>query len=201
MLPARNSAAAAAAPVVAYRNPGTDTASDTTWLRLMDTLHEGIALFEVNGPTLIHANVALRQLLATDRDAQLRKEMDRFAHTIMCAADLHGITTGEVPTCAATYMLRGSYLEANPLGAGPAVLVAINRTGENRPAGDAPAGRCGFTPSEARVAALIADGKSNTQVATALYISPHTARHHTERVFTKLGVRTRAEAIRRLLQG
>lgn len=200
MLPAHVSPAAAA-PVVARRNPGAGTPGATAWLRLMDTLLKGVAVFEVPSLTLIHTNVALRHLLGTERDPRLRKEVDRFARAVMGAANLDDIATGDVRTCAATYTLRGTYLQANPLGAGPTVLVAVHRTGENGPAGDQLQSRFGFTPSEAQLAALIADGKSNAQVATSLCISPHTARHHTERVFTKLGVRTRSEATCKLLQG
>lgn len=50
----------------------------------------------------------------------------------------------------------------------------------------------GLTPREREVASLIATGRATKEIAAALCISTHTARHHTERVFTKLGVQTRA---------
>lgn len=49
-----------------------------------------------------------------------------------------------------------------------------------------------LTGRERSVARLIAFGESNKRIAAALEISEHTARHHTERVFAKLGVRTRS---------
>jgi DNA-binding CsgD family transcriptional regulator len=52
----------------------------------------------------------------------------------------------------------------------------------------------GFTLREAEVALLLAAGHSNADIARLLDISPHTARHHTQHVFAKLGVRSRAEA-------
>jgi DNA-binding CsgD family transcriptional regulator len=39
---------------------------------------------------------------------------------------------------------------------------------------------------------------SNNEIARMLSISPHTARHHTENVLAKLGVRSR-KALRRLV--
>jgi DNA-binding NarL/FixJ family response regulator len=51
-----------------------------------------------------------------------------------------------------------------------------------------------LTPREWEVAVLLADGRSNVEVAAALGISAHTARHHTESVLAKLGVRSRAQA-------
>jgi DNA-binding CsgD family transcriptional regulator len=52
----------------------------------------------------------------------------------------------------------------------------------------------GMTRREIEVALLLADGCSNTVVARRLGISPHTARHHTQRVLGKLGVHSRAQA-------
>lgn len=52
----------------------------------------------------------------------------------------------------------------------------------------------GLTPREIEVAALLAGGRGNTAIASALGISPHTARHHTQHVLAKLGVHSRSEA-------
>jgi DNA-binding CsgD family transcriptional regulator len=56
----------------------------------------------------------------------------------------------------------------------------------------------GMTPREIEVAGLLAQGLSNVGVAGRLRISPHTARHHTQRVLAKLGVHSRAEAAAKL---
>ena len=56
----------------------------------------------------------------------------------------------------------------------------------------------GMTRREVDVALLLAQGSSNTAVAYRLGISPHTARHHTQRVLDKLGVHSRAAAGARL---
>jgi DNA-binding CsgD family transcriptional regulator len=53
----------------------------------------------------------------------------------------------------------------------------------------------GLTRRELEVARLIANGHSGKQVAAALRISPHTARHHTESVFSKLGVQCRGQVM------
>jgi len=52
----------------------------------------------------------------------------------------------------------------------------------------------GLTEREVEVARLLAEGRRNIAIASALGISPHTARHHTQRVLAKLGVHSRAEA-------
>jgi DNA-binding CsgD family transcriptional regulator len=56
----------------------------------------------------------------------------------------------------------------------------------------------GMTPREVEVAQLLAEGLSNAALACRLGVSPHTARHHTQRVLGKLGVHSRAEAGARL---
>jgi DNA-binding NarL/FixJ family response regulator len=55
-----------------------------------------------------------------------------------------------------------------------------------------------LTSRETDVAHHLALGQSNSEIASALSISEHTCRHHTERVLAKLGVRSRAAVGARL---
>jgi len=50
-----------------------------------------------------------------------------------------------------------------------------------------------LTPAEARVAALVCEGKTNREVAAALYLSDRTVEGHLARIFGKLGIRHRTE--------
>ena len=52
--------------------------------------------------------------------------------------------------------------------------------------------RAGLTRQEQAVARLMAERRTDAEIATALGISPHTARTHAERVRRKLGVSRRA---------
>ena len=54
-----------------------------------------------------------------------------------------------------------------------------------------------LTPAERRVAELVAEGRSNKEVAAALVVSVHTVEAALTRVYRKLGVRSRAELARR----
>jgi DNA-binding CsgD family transcriptional regulator len=58
----------------------------------------------------------------------------------------------------------------------------------------APGDDLGLTPREAEVLALVAAGRSNRQIAQALFISPKTASVHVSNILAKLGVANRAEA-------
>ena len=61
-------------------------------------------------------------------------------------------------------------------------------------AGETLAERFGLTRREEEVALLLAQGKSNQTIARELKISAHTARHHTQRILSKLAVHSRGEA-------
>lgn len=56
----------------------------------------------------------------------------------------------------------------------------------------------GLTPAERRVASLVAEGKTNREVAGALFLGERTVASHLTRIYAKLGVRSRTELARRL---
>jgi DNA-binding CsgD family transcriptional regulator len=79
-----------------------------------------------------------------------------------------------------------------------AALWAERARGElRRISGRAPATGA-LTPAEERVAALVATGKTNREVAAALFVSERTVEGHLSRIFGKLGVRHRTELARAL---
>ena len=57
----------------------------------------------------------------------------------------------------------------------------------------------GLSPREVDVVGLLVAGRSNNEIAAALSISPHTVKRHLEKVYSKLGVSSRAEVIARVL--
>jgi DNA-binding CsgD family transcriptional regulator len=55
-----------------------------------------------------------------------------------------------------------------------------------------------LTESERRIAALVAEGHTNREVAAALFVTEHTVEGALTRVYRKLGVRSRGELAGRL---
>ena len=51
----------------------------------------------------------------------------------------------------------------------------------------------GLTPAELRVAALVAEGRTNREVAAALFLGERTVASHLTHIYAKLGVRSRTE--------
>jgi DNA-binding CsgD family transcriptional regulator len=69
-----------------------------------------------------------------------------------------------------------------------------------RISGRAP-GRLALTPTERRVAELVAEGRTNREVAATLYLSPRTVESNLTRIYRKLDVRSRTELAHRMLAG
>ncbi|MGN7222175.1 response regulator transcription factor [Curtobacterium flaccumfaciens] len=57
-----------------------------------------------------------------------------------------------------------------------------------------------LTPRELDVLQRIADGRTNPQIAAELFLTVPTVKSYVNQVFAKLGVRTRAEAVARVLR-
>lgn len=77
---------------------------------------------------------------------------------------------------------------AAPASASPAVAAAV--PADARTAfGDA------FTPREREIMGLLCEGATNDEISKRLYLSLSTVKNHIHHVYTKLGVRNRAEAV------
>jgi DNA-binding CsgD family transcriptional regulator len=61
----------------------------------------------------------------------------------------------------------------------------------------AAAEQAGLTPREKEILTLIAAGHSNREIADQLFVSENTVKTHSSRVFDKLGVRRRVQAVQK----
>ena len=57
----------------------------------------------------------------------------------------------------------------------------------------------GLSPSELRVAELVAEGRTNREIAAALFLGERTVASHLTHIYAKLGIRSRTELARRPL--
>jgi DNA-binding CsgD family transcriptional regulator len=98
--------------------------------------------------------------------------------------------------------LRAALTVFEQLGAAPwarrarSELRASGETLRRRDAGAAEQ----LTPQELQIALQVAEGKTNREVGAALFLSPKTIEFHLSRAYRKLGVRSRAELIRRFAE-
>jgi DNA-binding CsgD family transcriptional regulator len=57
-----------------------------------------------------------------------------------------------------------------------------------------------LTATERRVATVVAEGLTNAEAATRLFLSRHTVDYHLRKVFRKLGIRSRSELTRLVVE-
>lgn len=183
------------------------------WRRLggfresLDAVGEPIGVFDPEGNALFESQ-ALGALLADEPQAAMVLEaMGREARRLLpwrprrsrkSAREAQRVH--EVATERASYQFRSSPMRPVTFGV-EAALVLVQREGPVLPSAVELKKQFGLTARQAEVALLIAEGLDNRAVAERLFISPHTARRHTERVLRKLGVGSRSAVAVSLLQG
>ncbi len=73
--------------------------------------------------------------------------------------------------------------------------------GASRGGGAASGDKGALTEREESVVALVAEGRSNAEIAAALHLSESTVKYHLRNLFTKLGVTNRTEAATKYHRG
>jgi len=176
---------------------------------MLDRVGQRLILFSLDGREL-HRNVTMRRTLEQEPEQERVLQAARAVAqaVIVCAHRVdpelpRALTTPadsrrEVETRMARYRLRGCRLGPDTASPDSGVLVSVDRIEAEVPSAEGLRRRFGLTAREAQVASLLAQRLTNDEIAAALGISSHTARHHTESVLLKLGVTSR-RALRQLL--
>lgn len=169
---------------------------------LLDAGGAACAVFSLAG-RLLHRTPALETVLAREpRRDRLAESSRRLVRSL--ASDRRA-PLASVPTPTAFVGARGRYTlvptRVRDLCAEPVVLVSVTPppASPGLPAEGEVRERFGLTRRQAEVALLLADRHSNKEIAAALGLSVHTARHHVEHVLSALGVGRRG--VRDLLLG
>jgi DNA-binding CsgD family transcriptional regulator len=186
------------------------TAAAESFSAVLDATNSGVVIVDLDG-RILHANAAAQPMLAAGdpiREVggrlQLREELvpGQLMGAIRGATDETalgrrglGIPTrrrdGSALTATVMPLERRSSRGGVSARAAAAVLIATSAPLEF------PTGALSLlydlTPAEVRVFELVVEGNSNVAVAKALGVSPSTVKTHMNRMFDKLGVRTRLE--------
>jgi DNA-binding CsgD family transcriptional regulator len=173
-------------------------------LEAIASIAEGLTLYDARGQEQ-WTRVALT-VLGEPAQASLSSAMREFTRAVAPrgwdrvgreAAQPRGAPpTREVILVGTRYRLRAVPLWPGFFASEGALLVIAERLPAELPSARCLSARFGLTAREADVAVLLAERRSNAEVAKALGISAHTARHHTGRVLLKLGARKRQDVER-----
>jgi DNA-binding NarL/FixJ family response regulator len=179
-----------------------------TLAQAFDAMRDGLEVADAAGRRL-HANAALRRMLADDPEAdaiesavaRVTDAMRRLlsAREPVDAVDDAGPARLEVLTATARYQVSGQITAGAGCGVEQTILVSVVQLTPTLPAPLQLQDRWGLSPQEARVALLLAQGRSNAGIAAEMGLRPATVRHYTESVFHKLGVHSRGEVAQRIL--
>jgi DNA-binding CsgD family transcriptional regulator len=168
---------------------------------VLDMLEQGVVLLRSDLHPC-YSNSAATELLETDSQRDALTNEVRAVSRVALAGKAHATAERQVGTPDGTYRLRAKLLKQKIIDiSSRTILVTIERANLELPSRDVLMRRFAMTGREAAVATLLARGASNSKIASELRISPHTARHHTENVLTKLNVHARAEVARAIVSG
>lgn len=169
--------------------------------RLLDHLPQALTVASLDGRVL-HRNTTMQRLL---EEAPDRAVADAVPGLLLALSALRGRERPEprglireVEAGGRRYRLSGSLAERGALGPEPVLLVQLDVDGPRGLAPEELRRRFGLTPREIEVALLLAERRTNQEVAETLHISTHTAERHTERVLGKMGLRSRLQVPSRL---
>jgi len=174
---------------------------------MLDATRRALIVFGPEERTLFRSRGLARLLGDDPRSSEVISEMERLARRLRGWTPRRSRKSAvrdepgerEITTGRGTYRLWASPVDPAVFGA-DAVLVGVERRDSMLPPAAEVEARFGLTPRQTEVALLLAQGLDNRAVAERLYISPHTARRHTESVLRTLGVSSRAAVAMRLLQ-
>jgi non-specific serine/threonine protein kinase len=135
------------------------------------------------------AGAPLRPAEQARHEAQLQVANDALGADGARSARAHGAALADAGEAVAFAL--GAELHPDEPPSAPPAPVAVAAGAERQ---SAPASAAGsLSPREREVAALIAQGKTNRQIAAALVITEGTAANHVLHILTKLGFSSRAQ--------
>jgi DNA-binding CsgD family transcriptional regulator len=165
-----------------------------TLLLMIDQLDQAVIVCDRDGRSVHETPCVTRMLSLDPQGATVRAAMMELARrlptTLLEPGDAK--VWKELRTPLARYTIHGCTYASSTYDA-PLRLSSVKRnTPDARSVCDLRA-EFGFTPAEAVVAQLIAQGLRNASIAASLGTSEHTVKRQTERVLRKLGVGSRTE--------
>ncbi len=174
-----------------------EAADGSSAVRLTTQTEPDIVLMDIRMPVL-DGIAATRQILSSHTDTRViiltTFDLDEYVYEALTAG-ASGFLLKDVKATTLADAIRTVH-------AGDALLAPsvtkrlVERFVSQRPAVTVrPPTIAALTDREREVLVMIARGLTNTEIAAALFLSPATVKTHISRIFTKLQVRDRAQAV------
>ena len=155
-------------------------------------------------PAVVLMDVRMPRCDGVEATRRIRALPDPPAVVILTAFETDDFVLGALTAGAAGFLLKHTppadlvagihHAAAGSMTFSPSVLRRLVSRATNRPANDGATARLGaLTEREREIAALVADGRTNAQIAAELFLSLPTVKTHLARVFEKSGVTNRVQ--------
>jgi DNA-binding CsgD family transcriptional regulator len=165
----------------------------------LDAAGVAVQMSDLDGRVLHRTPMLTRALAANPQREQVAARIEQVTEALIQQARgaidpregrldaVHDI----VRTQGGSYRVCGTLVRQGLVSSREVVLVTLSRKASALVPLHRMEERFDLTPRQAEVAQLLAQRKTNREIAAALCISPHTARHHTEAVLDKLNLHSR----------
>ncbi|WP_114559447.1 response regulator transcription factor [Desertihabitans aurantiacus] len=165
-----------------------------------------IALVRSRRPTVMLLDVRMPRQDGVSAAAEIAASTNVLMLTYSESSE---VVTAAVRAGAKGYLVHGHFTEVELVnavrmaarGTGTFSAAALSALSDPRPAAQVMAERFGLSEREAEVMTMIAAGTTNAGIASALFISEKTVKNHINRIFAKLHVSHRSQAISLWLTG
>jgi DNA-binding CsgD family transcriptional regulator len=171
--------------------PSTGPSGSADRAQVLDQFGVPSARFDASG-RVVSVSASARELLGSSLEELLHEASALVARLLEGARMSVGAPQ---PTLVLPSHDGLTTLRAQMTSADEGDLIFVLFLAARRSPVEEPASSWGLSTRQIDVATLIATGVSTKAIAARLGISIHTARRHTERVFAKLGVQSRAQVV------
>jgi DNA-binding NarL/FixJ family response regulator len=168
---------------------------------------EAIELAQLHAPDVVLMDVRMPRLDGIEATRRLLAGRTRTRVLVLTTFDLDEYVYGAMRAGASGFLLKnappGQLADAVRIVAAGDALLAPEVTRRliddyvrrPPPGSEPPAAVAELTDRERTVLGLIADGRSNAEIAAALFLGEATVKTHVTRVLAKLGLRDRVQAV------
>lgn len=171
-----------------------------------DNGHDAVALVRRTRPDVVLLDV---QMPRRDGISAAREISDEAAVVMTTFTETPQVVHDALAAGAVGYLVHGTFepeelvvaVRAAAAGSGVFGRPALEALRAGRPPTRPDRSGYGLSRRQEEIMDLISAGRSNTDIALALFVAEKTVKNHVNHIFARLGVRTRAEAVALWLGG